>query len=192
MKEYFYLSGKNQNGPFSIEELKSQGLTNETLIWTEGMVDWVRLKEFQELTEKINPLRATPPPPPNMNDTISKTELSGQLKGTSENATNPDLEKLMPSTNTLKWFFIWLAFHLFALVMSYSKISFFNGNLPDEPKHYFWPFVDSYTYENYSLYTGEKGTGFNGIFYCYDWSEFVLYVGGVFIIYLIIKFSYKK
>lgn len=37
MKEYYYLIGRNQNGPYSLEELKGRGLSRETLIWTDEM-----------------------------------------------------------------------------------------------------------------------------------------------------------
>ena len=63
MKEYFYLKGKDQNGPFTIEQLADKGLTNETNIWTEGMENWQKLKDMTELAQILKP-KSVPPPPP--------------------------------------------------------------------------------------------------------------------------------
>ena len=41
MKKYFYSDdGKKKNGPFSLEELKRENISKETLIWLEGLDDW--------------------------------------------------------------------------------------------------------------------------------------------------------
>ena len=61
MKEYFYLTGKDKNGPFLLEKLLTKGISGETLIWTEGMGNWQKLKDTPELKQVIKPL---PPPPP--------------------------------------------------------------------------------------------------------------------------------
>lgn len=64
VKEYYYLTGKDQNGPFTIEELMFKGLTHETLIWYEGKGSWVEavnVAELQELIKKIPPPIPTKP-----------------------------------------------------------------------------------------------------------------------------------
>jgi hypothetical protein len=64
VKEYYYLTGKDQNGPFTIEELMFKGLTHETLVWYEGMGNWVEavnVAELQELIKKIPPPIPTKP-----------------------------------------------------------------------------------------------------------------------------------
>lgn len=81
MKAYFYLTGKDQNGPFTIEQLADKGLTNETLIWTEGMENWQKLKDIPELVQTIKPKSVPPPPPLDANEKISKSEDFYQLKG---------------------------------------------------------------------------------------------------------------
>ena len=35
-------------------------------------------------------------------------------------------------------------------------------------------------------------TSFNGIFYQYDWTEFAIYIGGAFVIYLLVRISNKQ
>lgn len=187
MKEYFYLNGKVQNGPFTVEQLTNKGLTNETLIWTEGMENWQRLKDIPELVQSLQ-TKSVPPPPPfdNNDEKIIKTEVSGELKLTTEKLLNPTLEAIIPDKKTLTWLIVWCGFHLFALLMSYSEIEIFNND--GEPRtDKFWPFVE-YTYTNF--YTGKLG--FNGIFNNYDWTEFALYVGGALVIYFFIRISNKQ
>ncbi len=183
MKEYYYLDGKTQNGPFAIEQLLDKKLTNETLIWVEGMDNWQKLKDIPELIQIIRP-KAVPPPPPNdTNKKISKTEVSGQLKVTTEKIPNPTLEAIKPNKTTLTWLIIWCSIHLFALLMSYSRIEFFNRHKPETEQ--FWPFCDFYRY-----YYGKEF--FQGVFTNYDWSEFAFYVGGAIIIFLLVRISNKK
>lgn len=186
MKEYFYLNGKDQHGPFTIEQLADKGLTKETLIWTEGMENWQRLRDFPELVQTLQP-KSVPPPPPLDSDEekVVKTEVSGQLKLTTEKRPNPTLEAIKPNRTTLTWLIVWCSFHLFALLMSYSQIKIFSDSRPETNE--FWPFVE-FTYTNF--YTGEPG--FSGIFYNYDWAEFALYVGGAIVIYLLTRISNKQ
>lgn len=174
MKEYFFLTGKDQNGPFTVEQLAGKGLTNETLIWTEGMENWQKLKDIPDLAQTLKP-KSVPPPPPTPDDKISKTEVSGQLKVTTEKTPTPTLEAIKPTTTTLTWLIVWCGFHLFALLMSYSEVEIFNDTgKPQTDK--FWPFVEfqrdkygaifqstlDYTGKSYQELRDEKS--FNGLF----------------------------
>lgn len=49
MKKYYYSDGENQFGPYSVEELKKFNLTKETLIWFEGLENWITSNEVEEL-----------------------------------------------------------------------------------------------------------------------------------------------
>jgi GYF domain 2 len=60
-KKFYYLEGKEQKGPFSIEELKAIGISPEILVWSEGMENWQKAKDVQELLDSLKKL---PPPPP--------------------------------------------------------------------------------------------------------------------------------
>ena len=79
MKEYFYLTGKNQNGPISFEELLTKGLSGDTLIWSEGMGYWERLKDIPELMQVIKPFEVPPPPPKDIADEKLKIEIKDDL-----------------------------------------------------------------------------------------------------------------
>lgn len=59
MKKYFYSDGKEKNGPFSFEELKDKNITEETLIWFEGLDRWTSAKYIKEIEEI---LEVSPPP----------------------------------------------------------------------------------------------------------------------------------
>lgn len=59
MKKYFIHDGKDQQGPFSAEELKEKGLTSKTMIWFDGIPAWTEAQFIPELKDFII---ATPPP----------------------------------------------------------------------------------------------------------------------------------
>jgi hypothetical protein len=54
MKKYYYSDGGERKGPLSLVELGLlPGLTADTLVWYEGLSDWVRADELSELSEVI-------------------------------------------------------------------------------------------------------------------------------------------
>ena len=59
MKQYFLHDGSKQTGPFVIEDLKSQSITADSMVWTNGMEKWAKASSFPEL-EAI--LAVSPPP----------------------------------------------------------------------------------------------------------------------------------
>lgn len=95
------------------------------------------------------------------------------------------------------WLILWCAFHGFALLMSIAKIRFFYA--PDhpieevpcnsDPEKHFWPFVDftagNFYPEEYPDGTTAYDAVFNGVFACYDWTEFAFYVGAGVLIYFL-------
>jgi hypothetical protein len=46
MKEYYFLLGEEHKGPFTIEELKCQEISKDTLIWKSGAENWEKAIEF--------------------------------------------------------------------------------------------------------------------------------------------------
>ena len=60
MKKYFYAINEVQFGPFSLDEILIKNLDKDTLVWHEGLPDWVRLSEIPELNVKKD---ASLPPP---------------------------------------------------------------------------------------------------------------------------------
>lgn len=75
MNKYYYLKKDSQYGPVSIDELKTQ-ITRETLVWCEGMPEWVAAKDVAEIAAVLPPPapNATPPPPPSYGITNGKNK----------------------------------------------------------------------------------------------------------------------
>ena len=51
MKQYYYLDGNTQLGPFSLDELRAKNLAPDTLVWATGMPDWVKASQLPDLTD---------------------------------------------------------------------------------------------------------------------------------------------
>ena len=50
MKKYYYSSnGVDKNGPVTLEELKQIKIEPKTLVWFEGLDNWVNAEEIKEL-----------------------------------------------------------------------------------------------------------------------------------------------
>ena len=61
MKQYYIHNGQTERGPFNFEQLKSQSLSKETLVWYEGLENWAVAGNLDELQELF--IRKTTPPP---------------------------------------------------------------------------------------------------------------------------------
>lgn len=73
MKKYFIHNGKEQEGPFNIEDLQQKGITSKTMIWYDGISKWTEAQEIPELKEII--IKGPPPldKPGHLKQTIEKT-----------------------------------------------------------------------------------------------------------------------
>lgn len=62
MEQHFYIVvNGEQQGPFTIDDLKAKSIQRETLIWTEGLDSWTKAEDIPLLQDV---LKATPPPIP--------------------------------------------------------------------------------------------------------------------------------
>ncbi len=69
MKQYYYLDGSTQLGPFGLDELRTKGLMPDTLVWAVGMPGWTKAGEVPELSTLfqgglstvVDPMTSTPP-----------------------------------------------------------------------------------------------------------------------------------
>jgi hypothetical protein len=50
MREYFLHNGDEQQGPFTIDELKNKNITRQTSIWYEGLPEWTAAGNIEELS----------------------------------------------------------------------------------------------------------------------------------------------
>jgi len=79
LRNYFYLEGDKQIGPFTFENLKNENIKKETLIWFEGLDDWKLANDIKELDEilELNP-------PPIQNDEFYSETKSSETYNKSE------------------------------------------------------------------------------------------------------------
>lgn len=61
MKQYYFSDGQERFGPFSFEELRNQSISKDTLIWHEGLDEWIKAGDLPELTTLFE-LPTMPPP----------------------------------------------------------------------------------------------------------------------------------
>lgn len=61
MRNYYFAENGQQRGPFPPDQLAAQGLRPDTLVWAEGMAEWLRADEVTELGWVLMP--KVPPPP---------------------------------------------------------------------------------------------------------------------------------
>jgi len=54
MKEYFIINENIKSGPFNLNKIKQEYLFNDTLVWHEGLDNWVLASEIKELKNLIN------------------------------------------------------------------------------------------------------------------------------------------
>lgn len=58
--QYYLHDGQDQYGPFTLDELRSQSLLKpDTLVWCEGMTEWLKASHIEELKAV---LKSVPPP----------------------------------------------------------------------------------------------------------------------------------
>lgn len=61
MSEYYILNGSEQQGPYTIDQLKGR-VTPQTYVWREGLADWIQAINLPELSGLLVPEGSLPPP----------------------------------------------------------------------------------------------------------------------------------
>ncbi|MDD2799810.1 MAG: DUF4339 domain-containing protein [Bacteroidales bacterium] len=186
-KDFFYANGKEQIGPISFEELKKLNLDGNTLIWYDELNEWTKINSIPEIYDMLEK-KKSPPPLPNKEENINKTDISGEVKLIKEK--NKILEPIKPTQKILQRLLIWTGINILALITSYAEIPFFSNNSPKTDE--FWPFVSIIQHRRFLRWgLPDECWDFNGLFYSYDWTEFLVYVGGAYLIFIIIRLSNK-
>lgn len=67
--EFYFVVNGQQSGPLGVSKLIDQGVTAETLVWKDGMAEWKKAEEVDELKDLFKkaappPIPGGPPPPP--------------------------------------------------------------------------------------------------------------------------------
>lgn len=65
--KYYIAVDQERKGPFSLEELKAQDITSQTLVWNESMEGWTEARLVPEIKEFI---KNVPPPIPQKSEVI--------------------------------------------------------------------------------------------------------------------------
>lgn len=173
-EKYFIIDIKNREcGAFTEAELNDIGLYEDSLIFC---ADWSKRKPLNQIPELSHIKRKPESIKPYNSDYGKNLILITQpITKTKENE-----ELVNPYSFKRKKVRIvvvsWLFFHVMALILSNIQIRFFNKNSvwhkSLEQLNHFWPFVDFYS-KHYGI--DDWNFYFNGIFYYYDISEFLLY-----------------
>lgn len=190
-KDFYYSIGKDQIGPISFEELKKLKLDGNTLVWYDELKDWSKINSIPELNDVLEK-KKSPPPLPYKEEIINKTEISGEVKLIKEKNKNEIFEPIKPTPKILKRLLIWTGVNFLALITSYAEIAFFSDDSPKTDE--FWPFVKIFEFHDRPGMWGmgprpEAYWEFHGIFYRYDWTEFLVYLGGAILIFIISRLS---
>ena len=53
MKQFYISNSGKEEGPFSLDELKTKSIKKETLAWTDGMENWQNASDIEELKSLI-------------------------------------------------------------------------------------------------------------------------------------------
>lgn len=85
MKEYFIFKGQDTIGPLSKLKLFSKNITRDTLVWFEGLSEWTRAGDVEELADLFSSKQVPPPLPRQTTPIQSLSESTYQrYKATSE------------------------------------------------------------------------------------------------------------
>lgn len=74
MLYYIISPSREQLGPFTAEQLLEHGLTLNSIVWTEGLPDWVAASSIPELRQLIEQHQYIPPMPPPINPLMGNAE----------------------------------------------------------------------------------------------------------------------
>ena len=96
MKEYFYSDGGKKNGPLSLEELKRENISKETLIWFEGLDDWKPAGDLDDM----KPILELQPPSilsNEKNESIEPEEKAVEVSDKNESQGRPTVKGMFSS-----------------------------------------------------------------------------------------------
>lgn len=97
-EKYFIIINGVQKGPYSIQELNTQNITLDTLVWKKGMDCWLKIADMPELVSALKDILPPPMPGTNVNIQTNKPIQIELSKRKSENNFIADTSK-----NFWKW-----------------------------------------------------------------------------------------
>ena len=117
MKKYFYSNGQEKHGPFTFDEIQLTSIYPDTLIWHQGLDNWIPAKEIEEFLEIF---KNTPPPinkePKIEENTNSKIQQTKIASSTNSFFSNPfSFEGRIRRT---EYCISWIIYFFFALFIN--------------------------------------------------------------------------
>ena len=94
MQKYYYHTNGKQFGPFTKEELTQFNIKRDTLVWCDGMPDWKKANEVENLTD----LFKNQPPP------IIENHITPPTIGGVKSAENKDTAGTKTNYSWILWF----------------------------------------------------------------------------------------
>ena len=139
MQKYHYSDGDNHFGPFSIEELKDVKISKETMIWFEGLDNWIAAGEIEDLKDLFKSI----PPPLNINK-----QPPSHVNVTKKNRSNISNSEIPQKKYKNKIVIGILSLIAIIIITAMLKI---NSNKPDKPlnKSYKEKFNEDSSYNSY-------------------------------------------
>lgn len=92
MTQYYFHDGLQEQGPYDIEQLKSQTLKKDTPIWYEGLESWTTVSEVEELKQLFV---TKPTPPPLVKPVFENKATPPKIEQTSH--ASPSFEEAFPT-----------------------------------------------------------------------------------------------
>lgn len=120
MKKYFLNDGTGQQGPFSLEELKTMNLKSDTPIWYDGLPSWTTAGALDELKDVI---MHTPPPfqspqaAEEVKPAVTVTETPAATVAKAEEKPAAVKASAAPAARSSKKKTAWLSWVLYLLVL---------------------------------------------------------------------------
>ena len=75
MQLYYIHDGEVKKGPFDLEHLRDQSLNAETPVWREGLLDWMKAGDLEELRSLFISSSTPPPIPKSFNKNVPVREM---------------------------------------------------------------------------------------------------------------------
>lgn len=108
MKQYYIYRNNENHGPFNLEELKTQQISKGTMVWFEGLEDWVKAGQ----TEDLQSLFILAPPPVN--------SITSQVQSIDKNQSEiKEVEPLNKSSIKKSTIFLLVGLFIVASVLFY-------------------------------------------------------------------------
>lgn len=96
MDKYFYLNSQGQQvGPIAPSDFARNGVSEETMVWKQGMANWMRAGQIPELSQFFRPM--TPPPPPGGN--FGSAPMGNSVNATGGIGGSASVQSVKPDNN---------------------------------------------------------------------------------------------